>query len=166
MRGCALRSVLSGFGSLVSCTASWQSSLLKMSYSSAGSSKRSLMKHERAHTHTHTHTLRVCTRRHLAILCDVMTARGHLMAITRHGINRNGNGPLTQCSFEETVDILLRCVCARVHECLQGPSVLFTVKLVSNESVALHGVLHAPMKNDCGSHAQKGQHNRAWCTAS
>lgn len=48
--------------------------------------------------------------RHLAILCDVMTSRGHLMAITRHGINRNGNGPLAQCSFEETVDILYRCV--------------------------------------------------------
>ena len=46
--------------------------------------------------------------RHLAILCDVMTSRGHLMAITRHGINRNGNGPLAQCSFEETVDILYR----------------------------------------------------------
>ena len=30
------------------------------------------------------------------------------MAITRHGINRNGNGPLAQCSFEETVDILFR----------------------------------------------------------
>ena len=26
--------------------------------------------------------------RHLALLCDVMTAKGHLMAITRHGINR------------------------------------------------------------------------------
>lgn len=33
------------------------------------------------------------------------------MAITRHGINRNGNGPLAQCSFEETVDILYRYVC-------------------------------------------------------
>ncbi len=49
--------------------------------------------------------------RHMAILVDVMTSRGHLMAITRHGINRNGNGPLAQCSFEETVDILLRWVC-------------------------------------------------------
>ena len=46
--------------------------------------------------------------RHLAILCDVMTSRGHLMAITRHGINRSEAGPLAQCSFEETVDILLR----------------------------------------------------------
>ena len=37
-----------------------------------------------------------------------MTARGHFMAITRHGINRGENGPLAQCSFEETVDILFR----------------------------------------------------------
>ncbi|KAF9603034.1 hypothetical protein IFM89_033759 [Coptis chinensis] len=45
--------------------------------------------------------------RHLAVLCDTMTYRGHLMAITRHGINRNDTGPLMRCSFEETVDILL-----------------------------------------------------------
>jgi len=37
-----------------------------------------------------------------------MTCRGHLMAITRHGINRTDASPLAQCSFEETVDILLR----------------------------------------------------------
>jgi len=47
--------------------------------------------------------------RHLAILCEVMTCRGHFMAITRHGINRTDHGPLQQCSFEETVDILFRC---------------------------------------------------------
>ena len=41
--------------------------------------------------------------RHLALLCDVMTARGHLMAITRHGINRQDVGALMRCSFEETV---------------------------------------------------------------
>ncbi|KAK9948335.1 hypothetical protein M0R45_003916 [Rubus argutus] len=45
--------------------------------------------------------------RHLAILCDTMTYRGYLMAITRHGINRNDTGPMMRCSFEETVDILL-----------------------------------------------------------
>ena len=37
-----------------------------------------------------------------------MTRNGHFMAITRHGINRTENGPLQQCSFEETVDILFR----------------------------------------------------------
>jgi hypothetical protein len=54
-------------------------------------------------------------RRHLAALCDSMTARGHFMAITRHGINRGDNGPLAQCSFEETVDILFRrALCCHV----------------------------------------------------
>ena len=41
--------------------------------------------------------------RHLALLCDIMTSKGHLMAITRHGINRQEVGALMRCSFEETV---------------------------------------------------------------
>lgn len=45
--------------------------------------------------------------RHLALLADVMTSRGHLMAVTRHGINRADTGALMRCSFEETVEILL-----------------------------------------------------------
>ncbi|KII64531.1 DNA-directed RNA polymerase II subunit RPB1 [Thelohanellus kitauei] len=45
--------------------------------------------------------------RHLALLCDVMTSRGHLMAITRHGINRQEVGALMRSSFEESVDVLL-----------------------------------------------------------
>ncbi|KAF2170224.1 hypothetical protein M409DRAFT_64556 [Zasmidium cellare ATCC 36951] len=44
--------------------------------------------------------------RHMAILCDVMCARGELMAVTRHGINRSDTGALMRCSFEETVEIL------------------------------------------------------------
>eukprot|EP00913_Durusdinium_trenchii_P014292 g13408.t1 len=31
----------------------------------------------------------------------------HLMAITRHGVNRTNMGPLMKCSFEETVEILM-----------------------------------------------------------
>jgi len=45
--------------------------------------------------------------RHLAILCDVMSNRGTLMGITRHGINRADTSALMRCSFEETVEILL-----------------------------------------------------------
>ena len=41
--------------------------------------------------------------RHLALLCDIMTCRGHLMAVTRHGINRQEVWALMRCSFEETV---------------------------------------------------------------
>ncbi|GLI67975.1 hypothetical protein VaNZ11_012311 [Volvox africanus] len=60
--------------------------------------------------------------RHLACLVDIMTCKGCLMAITRHGINRNGNGPLTQCSFEETVDILYRAAMFGERDRLTGVS--------------------------------------------
>ncbi|QDZ21005.1 DNA-directed RNA polymerase II [Chloropicon primus] len=60
--------------------------------------------------------------RHLAILCDVMTYRGHLMAITRHGINRQDTGPLMRCSFEETVDILLDAAAFGERDGLEGVS--------------------------------------------
>jgi len=50
--------------------------------------------------------------RHLATLTDVMTQRGTLMSIARHGINRIDSGALRKCSFEETVEILLE---AAVH---------------------------------------------------
>ncbi|KAI9096162.1 beta and beta-prime subunits of DNA dependent RNA-polymerase [Phlyctochytrium arcticum] len=45
--------------------------------------------------------------RHLALLCDIMTQRGSLMAITRHGINRTEAGALARSSFEETVELLV-----------------------------------------------------------
>ena len=50
--------------------------------------------------------------RHLALLCDLMTQRGSLMAITRHGINRAETGALMRCSFEETVEILMEAAAA------------------------------------------------------
>ncbi|KAK9050837.1 hypothetical protein SSX86_030193 [Deinandra increscens subsp. villosa] len=58
--------------------------------------------------------------RHLAVLCDTMTYRGHLMAITRHGINRNDTGPMMRCSFEETVDILLDAAVYAETDYLRG----------------------------------------------
>ncbi|KAG5135211.1 hypothetical protein JHK82_026399 [Glycine max] len=58
--------------------------------------------------------------RHLAILCETMTYRGHLMAITRHGINRNDTGPMMRCSFEETVDILLDAAAYAETDSLRG----------------------------------------------
>ncbi|EKX72538.1 DNA-directed RNA polymerase II largest subunit, putative [Theileria equi strain WA] len=45
--------------------------------------------------------------RHLSLLCDVMTQKGHIMSITRHGLNRTDRGPLVKCSFEETLETLL-----------------------------------------------------------
>eukprot|EP01054_Gregarina_sp_Poly1_P003122 Gregarina_sp_Poly_1__3121@NODE_187_length_11680_cov_128_523810_g166_i0_p1_GENE_NODE_187_length_11680_cov_128_523810_g166_i0NODE_187_length_11680_cov_128_523810_g166_i0_p1_ORF_typecomplete_len1811_score286_02RNA_pol_Rpb1_5/PF04998_17/7_8e02RNA_pol_Rpb1_5/PF04998_17/9_2e116RNA_pol_Rpb1_1/PF04997_12/1_5e85RNA_pol_Rpb1_2/PF00623_20/2_5e70RNA_pol_Rpb1_6/PF04992_14/1_2e54RNA_pol_Rpb1_3/PF04983_18/1_1e38RNA_pol_Rpb1_7/PF04990_12/1e37RNA_pol_Rpb1_4/PF05000_17/1_8e35_NODE_187_length_11680_cov_128_523810_ len=58
--------------------------------------------------------------RHLAILCDVMTQRGHLMPITRNGINRVERGCLAKCSFEETVEILMQAACFGETDHLKG----------------------------------------------
>ncbi|KAI6236689.1 DNA-directed RNA polymerase subunit [Aphelenchoides besseyi] len=60
--------------------------------------------------------------RHLALLCDVMTAKGHLMAITRHGINRQEVGALMRCSFEETVDILMEAAVHSEQDPVKGVS--------------------------------------------
>jgi len=46
--------------------------------------------------------------RHIALLVDTMTSKGHLLSIDRHGINRSEIGPLAKCSFEETSDILIK----------------------------------------------------------
>lgn len=45
--------------------------------------------------------------RHLSLLADIMTYRGYIMSITRHGINRSDRSPLTKCTFEETVKFLI-----------------------------------------------------------
>ncbi|MCJ1486148.1 DNA-directed RNA polymerase II subunit rpb1 [Schaereria dolodes] len=56
--------------------------------------------------------------RHLALLVDVMTSRGHLVPITRHGINKADTGALMRCSFEETVEILLEAAaCGELDDC-------------------------------------------------
>ncbi|CAF3626686.1 unnamed protein product [Rotaria sp. Silwood1] len=58
--------------------------------------------------------------RHLALLCDVMTTRGHLMPITRHGINKQDIGPIMRCSFEETVDALIEAAVHSEYDLLKG----------------------------------------------
>eukprot|EP00111_Clytia_hemisphaerica_P003616 TCONS_00010312-protein len=60
--------------------------------------------------------------RHLSLLCDIMTAKGHLMAITRHGINRQEVGALMRCSFEETVDVLVEAAFHSEVDRLRGVS--------------------------------------------
>lgn len=60
--------------------------------------------------------------RHLATLVDVMTFRGSLMSITRHGINRNDTGALRRCSFEETVEILMEAATFSQLDMLKGVS--------------------------------------------
>ena len=60
--------------------------------------------------------------RHIAVLWDVMTQRGLLTSITRHGINRIETGPLRRWSFEETVEILLEAAAYGETDYLRGVS--------------------------------------------
>ncbi|CAF1484307.1 unnamed protein product [Rotaria sordida] len=60
--------------------------------------------------------------RHLALLYDIMTTKRHLMAITRHGINRQDVGPTMRCSFEESVDVLMEAAAHAEFDSLKGVS--------------------------------------------
>src|SRR3954469_3026350 len=53
---------------------------------------------------------------------DLMTYRGHLLPVTRHGINRRGTGPLMPCSYEETVDMLTQAAAHAETDYLRGVS--------------------------------------------
>ena len=46
--------------------------------------------------------------RHINLLVDMMTCKGTLMSVDRHGINKSDRGPLAKCSFEETPDIIAK----------------------------------------------------------
>lgn len=45
---------------------------------------------------------------HLYLLCDIMTNKGYINTIDRHGMNKSDRGPLAKCSFEETDDQLTK----------------------------------------------------------
>jgi DNA-directed RNA polymerase II subunit RPB1 len=60
--------------------------------------------------------------RHITLLADVMTSRGGLMSIDRHGINRSERGPLAKCSFEETPDIIVKAAIFGECDPMEGVS--------------------------------------------
>lgn len=60
--------------------------------------------------------------RHLAMLVDVMTVRGLITPITRHGINRVDKSALMRCTFEETVEILMEAAAFSEEDALKGVS--------------------------------------------
>lgn len=84
--------------------------------------------------------------RHLALLCDVMTAKGHLMAITRHGINRQDVGALMRCSFEETVDVLIDAAAHAELDSLKGVSESVIMGQLANIGTGSLGMLLDPEK--------------------
>eukprot|EP00808_Paulinella_micropora_P011550 g43657.t1 len=60
--------------------------------------------------------------RHLSCLVDVMTMKGGIAAINRHGTNKMETSFLRRCSFEETVEILLDAAVVADEDPLWGIS--------------------------------------------
>lgn len=60
--------------------------------------------------------------RHIALLVDVMTNKGTILSVNRHGINRGDIGPLAKCSFEETTDKLIKAGVFAEHDKINGVS--------------------------------------------
>jgi DNA-directed RNA polymerase II subunit RPB1 len=60
--------------------------------------------------------------RHINLLCEVMTCRGSLVSVDRHGINSGDVGPLAKCSFEDTTDQLIKAGIFGEKDKLQGVS--------------------------------------------
>ncbi|KAI5152392.1 DNA-directed RNA polymerase II subunit RPB1 [Enteropsectra breve] len=59
-------------------------------------------------------------QRHLSLLADVMTVKGYLTGITRHGVNKEGSSALKKASFEKTVDILLEAAVNSENDVTMG----------------------------------------------
>ena len=76
--------------------------------------------------------------RHKALLVDMMTNKGYLMSMDRHGINKSDRGTLAKCSFEETPDILARA--AIFGECDKMNSVSANIMLGQEVSIGTGSV--------------------------
>jgi DNA-directed RNA polymerase II subunit RPB1 len=60
--------------------------------------------------------------RHLAILVEIMAFWGKMRPINRHGITKYGQTTLTQCSFEEPIDVLMKAATYAKKDKLMGVS--------------------------------------------
>jgi DNA-directed RNA polymerase II subunit RPB1 len=61
--------------------------------------------------------------RHIAILSDLMTYRGTIMPIERHGINRSADaGPIAKSTFEESTEILVKASTFAQNDKMSGVS--------------------------------------------
>jgi DNA-directed RNA polymerase II subunit RPB1 len=69
--------------------------------------------------------------RHYLTLVNIMSFRGYLVPLRRHGLNALDTGPLCKATFEKTMDTFKEGCLFRIKDGLQGPSesVLFTQRI-------------------------------------
>jgi DNA-directed RNA polymerase II subunit RPB1 len=76
-------------------------------------------------------------RRHIKLLVDIMTYTGIISPINRYGVDRTQSGPLTKCSFEESLDNFLQSGIYGETENTRGVSAAIMIGKASNVGTGL-----------------------------
>lgn len=75
--------------------------------------------------------------RHVQLLVDVMLYTGSISSISRYGVHKNQSGALTKCSFEESLDQILKAGIYGEKELINGVSGAIICGKVSNVGTGL-----------------------------
>lgn len=80
--------------------------------------------------------------RHVQLLVDVMLYNGSISSISRYGVHKNESGALTKCSFEESLDQILKAGMYGEDEHISGVSGAIICGNVSNIGSGLCELLY------------------------
>ena len=80
--------------------------------------------------------------RHIQLLVDVMLYTGSISSISRYGVHKNQSGVLTKCSFEESLDQILKAGVYCEKELINGVSGAIICGKVSNIGTGLCDLIY------------------------
>lgn len=80
--------------------------------------------------------------RHVQLLVDVMLYTGSISSISRYGVHKNQSGALTKCSFEESLDQILKAGIYGEKELINGVSGAIICGKVSNVGTGLCDLIY------------------------
>lgn len=83
--------------------------------------------------------------RHVQLLVDVMLYTGSISSISRYGVHRNQAGVLTMCSFEESLDQLMKAGIYGEKELIKGVSGAIICGKINPSGTGLCDVLFKPI---------------------
>ena len=85
-------------------------------------------------------------RRHITLLADLMTCRGEVLGITRHGLAKMKESVLMLASFEKTSDHLFDAAYYGQKDTINGVSECIIMGIPMRVGTGLMKLLHQPMK--------------------
>jgi DNA-directed RNA polymerase II subunit RPB1 len=75
-----------------------------------------------------------------------MTIRGVISAVTRHAMNKSSAGPLSKCTFEQSVDILLEAAKDGAKDDITGVSEKIMMGQIVKAGTGMVHILTNPVK--------------------